>query len=92
MLVKKVFKTYCFSDINGLGQREILINPDNLDFPTHLGGMSGSPVFKVRGNAYPEFLGVFSEGSDGIRGAYFCSHAQFLLPDGKLDFTRIPPR
>lgn len=72
--------------------REILVNPDNLDVPTHLGGMSGSPVFKVRDNAYPELLGVLSEGSDGLRGAYFCSHAQFLLPDGKLDFTRIPPR
>jgi hypothetical protein len=27
--------------------RKILINPDSLAFPTHLGGMSGSPVFKV---------------------------------------------
>ena len=73
-------------------QREILVNPDNLDFPTHLGGMSGSPVFKIRDNTHPELLGVLSEASDGMRGANFCSYAQFLLPDGKLDFTRIPPR
>jgi hypothetical protein len=73
-------------------EREILINPDNLVFPTHLGGMSGSPVFRTADNTRPELLGVFSEGSDGLRGAYFCSHAQFLLPNGQLDFTRIPPR
>jgi len=72
--------------------REILINPDSLAFPTHLGGMSGSPVFKVSDNTIPDFVGVFSEGSDGFRGAYFCSHAHFLLPSGQLDFTKIPPR
>ena len=73
-------------------EREILINPDNLAFPTHLGGMSGSPVFRTADNTCPEFLGVFLEGSDGLRGAYFCSHAQFLLSNGQLDLSRIPPR
>ena len=73
-------------------EREILINPDSLAFPTHLGGMSGSPVFRVLDNTIPDFVGVFSQGSDGFRGAYFCSHAHFLLPSGQLDFTRIPPR
>jgi hypothetical protein len=68
------------------------INPDSLAFPTHLGGMSGSPVFKVSDKTIPDFVGIFSEGSDGFRGAYFCSHAHFLLPSGHLDFTRIPPR
>lgn len=72
--------------------RVIIINPDNLSFPTHLGGMSGSPIFRISENALPDFVGIFSEGSDGLRGAYFCSHASFLLPSGELDFTRIPPR
>jgi hypothetical protein len=73
-------------------QREILINPDKLAFPPHLGGMSGSPVFRVSSSTFPEFVGVLVEGGDGFRGACFCSHAYFLLPSGKLDITRIPPR
>jgi hypothetical protein len=73
-------------------EREILINPDRLTFPTHLGGMSGSPVFDVSNTTHAEFIGVFSEGSDGLRGAYFCSHAIFLLPSGRLDLAKIPPR
>lgn len=72
--------------------REILINPDSLAFPKHVGGMSGSPVFRVSGDTTPDFVGVLVEASDGLRGAYFCSHAHFLLPSGQLDFTRIPPR
>ena len=72
--------------------RRILINPDSLIFPRHLGGMSGSPVFRVSDKTMPDFVGVFSESGDGFRGAYFCSHAHFLLPSGQLDFTRIPPR
>lgn len=72
--------------------REILINPDSLAFPTHVGGMSGSPVFRVSGDTTPHFVGVLVEASDGLRGACFCSHAHFLFPSGQLDFTRIPPR
>jgi hypothetical protein len=81
-----------FTIVDENEQLEIVINPDKLEFPTHLGGMSGSPVFKVRANTSPELLGVFCEGGDGMRGARFCSHAKFLLPDGTLDFTIVPPR
>lgn len=73
-------------------QREILINPDNLSFPDHLGGMSGSPVFRIAESASPALMGMFCEGGDGLRGAYFCSHVNFLLPDGSLDINALPPR
>jgi hypothetical protein len=73
-------------------QREILINPDNLSFPDHLGGMSGSPVFRIAESASPALMGTFCEGGDGLRGAYFCSHVNFLLPDGGLDANALPPR
>ena len=72
-------------------QREILINPDKLEFPAHLGGMSGAPVFRLFMESEPAFLGIFTEGSDGIRGAYFCTHAYFLQSNGELDIARIPP-
>lgn len=83
-------KRFIIADENE--EREILINPDGLAFPTCVGEMSGSPVFRVSGDAFPDFVGVFLEGSDGFRGAYLCSHAHFLLPSGQLDFTRMPPR
>jgi hypothetical protein len=40
--------------------RRILINPESLTFPTHVGGMSGSPVFKVSDNTIPDFV-VYSQ-------------------------------
>lgn len=73
-------------------RREILINPDNLTFPTHLGGMSGSPVFRIDHATSPVLMGILSECGDGLRGAYFCSHANFLLPDGHFDIHALPPR
>lgn len=73
-------------------RREILINPDNLSFPDHLGGMSGSPVFRIAESTSPALMGIFSEGGDGLRGAYFCSHVHFLLPDGNFDIRALPPR
>ena len=72
-------------------QRKILINPGLLKYPEHLGGMSGSPVFKVKRDSEPQFVGVFVEGGDGIHAVCFCSHAYFLLPTGILDYGRIPP-
>lgn len=72
--------------------REVLINLQNLSFPLHLGGMSGAPAFGLNDPAKPQLLGVFSEGTDGLRGAYLCAHAQFLLPSGEVDGTRVPPR
>ena len=73
-------------------EREVLLNPEGFSVPAHFGGMSGSPVFRMLTDAKPEFIGVFSEGGDGLRAAFFCAHADFILPTGKLDFGRIPPR
>ena len=73
-------------------KREISINPELLEYPKHLGGMSGSPVFRVKRNSEPQFVGVFFGGGDGIHGVCFCSHAYFLLSNGYLDYGRIPPR
>ncbi len=73
-------------------RREVLINPHNLSFPDHVGGMSGAPVFRVSESAPPSFIGVLSESGDGLRGAYFCAHADFILPDGSLDHMALPPR
>lgn len=72
-------------------EREVLLNSENLDVPEHFGGMSGSPAFRIGENERPEFIGIFSTGSGGLRGAFFCSHADFILPDGRLDFRKIPP-
>lgn len=71
--------------------REIAINPSRLTFPVHLGGMSGSPAFRVNAPGDLALLGVFSEGSDGLHGTYFCAQATFLLPDGRIDHPRLPP-
>lgn len=81
-----------FSLADEQNKREILINPGLLEYPEHLGGMSGSPVFKISDNSEPQFVGVFVEGWDGIHGICFCSHAYFLLSTGSLDFGRVPPR
>ena len=73
-------------------RREILINPDNLSFPDHHGGMSGAPVFRIAESTSPTLIGILSESSDALREAYFCSHASFLLPDGTFDIRALPPR
>lgn len=80
-----------FTVADELETREIAINPERLEFPEHVGGMSGSPVFRVHGTGAPELLGVFSEGSDGPRGTYFCAHANFLNADGEFEQSRLPP-
>jgi hypothetical protein len=80
-----------FTIADELETREVVVNPDAMTFPPHLGGMSGSPVFRVHDGDKPALLGFFSEGSDGMRGAYFCSHAHFLKPDGSIDRSRLPP-
>jgi hypothetical protein len=81
-----------FSLANEKNNREILINPELLEYPEHLGGMSGSPVFRIKRNSEPQFVGVFVGGGDGLHGVCFCSHAYFLLSTGSLDYGRIPPR
>ena len=60
-------------------------------FLEHVGGMSGPPVFRFENSEEPALLGVFIKGRDGLRGAYFCSHAHFLTPDGRIDFLCLPP-
>lgn len=72
-------------------EREILLNSENLEVPAHFGGMSGSPAFRLIDGAQPEFIGVFSEGSDGLRAAFFCSHADVIAANGRLDMGLIPP-
>lgn len=42
-------------------RREVLINPHNLSFPDHVGGMSGAPVFRVSKSDPPSLIGVLSE-------------------------------
>lgn len=71
--------------------REVAINPSRLIIPEHVGGMSGSPAFRVNDTGNVELLGVFSEGSDGLHGTYFCAHATFLCVDGRIDRSRLPP-
>lgn len=71
--------------------REIVINPDNLSFPDHVGGMSGSPVFRIAEAAPFALIGILSQATDGLRGAYLCSHANFLLPNGNLYPNALPP-
>lgn len=73
-------------------EREVLMNPEGLLVPEHFGGMSGSPAFRMREGERPEFMGIYSTGSDGLQGTFFLSHADFLLPTGKLDHLKIPPR
>lgn len=73
-------------------ERQIIRNPENLSFPEHLGGMSGSPVFRSESGRLTDFIGIFVEGAKGINGMLFASHADFVLPDGSLDFAKIPPK
>lgn len=73
-------------------EREVLFNPENLLIPEHFGGMSGAPAFRLRSSERPEFIGIYSTGGDGLRGAWFLSHADFILSNGKLDQLAIPPR
>jgi hypothetical protein len=72
-------------------EREILLNPDGFTVPSCFGGMSGSPIFRMIEDARPEFIGVFSEGSGGLRGTFFGAHADFICANGHLDHNRIPP-
>lgn len=73
-------------------EREVLLNPEGFSVPSCFGGMSGSPIFRMIEDARPEFIGVFSEGSGGLRGTFFGAHADFIATDGRLDQSRIPPR
>lgn len=73
-------------------EREILLNTDNFSVPNCFGGMSGSPIFRMIEDARPEFIGVFSEGGDGLHAVFFGAHAEFISTDGRLDYNRIPPR
>lgn len=73
-------------------EREVFLNPDGFSVPSCFGGMSGSPIFRVIEDARPEFIGIFSEGSGGLRGTFFGVHADFISDTGHLDYNKIPPR
>jgi len=73
-------------------ERQIIRNPENLRFPKHLGGMSGSPVFRSENGSLTDFIGIFVAGQEGINGMLSASHADFVRPDGSFDFSKIPPR
>lgn len=79
-----------FTMADETNEREIILNSPGFGVPKHFGGMSGAPVFRMLENSIPEFIGVFSEGSDGIHGVFFSAHADFICPDGKLNFAAIP--
>lgn len=55
--------------------------------PRSTGGMSGAPVFVPRDRG-PEWVGVLYEGKD-TAGQFFVSHADFVLPSGRIDRGRI---
>ena len=73
-------------------EREIIENGSGFEMPTHLGGASGAPVFRVSLNKSNELVGIFTGGHDGLHGAYFCAHADFLSNDGKIDVLKLPFR
>ena len=72
-------------------EREVILDPQNLGIPNHFGGMSGSPAFRGVEGGGADLIGVFSGGGDGLRGAYFLSHSDFVLSDGRFDQLTIPP-
>jgi len=73
-------------------EREILVRVCGFGVPDCFGGMSGSPIFRMIEEERPEFIGVFSEGSGGLRGTFFGAHADFISSNGQLDYNKIPPR
>ncbi len=73
-------------------EREVLLNANNFSVPNCFGGMSGSPIFRMIEDSRPEFIGVFSEGGDGLRAVFFGAHAEFISTDGRLDYNLIPPK
>lgn len=72
-------------------ERQEILNSENLGIPEHFGGMSGSPAFRLIENKAPEFIGVFSEGSSGLRGTFFNAHADFICENGTFNNSMIPP-
>lgn len=72
-------------------ERQILLNPSDLDFPQHMGGASGAPVFRCQLDYSCELFGIFTDGIDGIHGVYLCTHANFATNSGVIDLLRLPP-
>jgi len=72
-------------------QRQIVANPVGLDFPDHMGGASGAPAFRLSPAGTCELIGIFIEGSDGLNGAYFCTHIRFFTNRGTIDSLLMPP-
>lgn len=73
-------------------ERQVLINPSGLQVPEHMGGASGAPVFRLMLDAKFELIGIFTGGSDGLHGVYFCAHANFVSNTGHIDTLQLPSR
>lgn len=54
-----------------------------------LGGMSGSPVFTVASDGKAMLLGFLYETGEGSDATVFAAHADFITPEGKIDFGLI---
>lgn len=68
----------------------------NIEEGVALGGFSGSPAFGLTLDGELYLMGVVSDGSArlgcvGFPGQIFLGTAEYLMPDGMLDATRMPP-
>ena len=71
-------------------ERKIVENSSGLEVPRHMGGASGAPVFRVTLSKPNQLIGILTEGADGLHGAYFCTHIEFLRNDGLIDMLKLP--
>lgn len=59
--------------------------------PPHWGGMSGTAAFAYDPNiGDARLVGFLQEAGEGKRATFFVTHADFILPDGRFDHSRIP--
>jgi hypothetical protein len=72
-------------------ERQVLENLSGLIVPSHMGGASGAPVFRIGPDGASELIGIFTGGSDGLHGAYFCTHVRFLTNEVTIDSLQLPP-
>ena len=54
------------------------------------GGMSGSPALRFAENGDHWLAGFLFETHDGLNAQIRCVHADFVLPDGRLDYGLLP--
>lgn len=63
--------------------RRAFFYADGLSVPKHWGGFSGAPVFVNRDGGL-QFIGVVTEGGDGLDGVFFAAHADFVQRTGEV--------